>query len=512
MNESSTNASASTHQIPPPIKKLTTVKTPWYRPFRSPYPAIAVILVVVGVLIAAGALFVSQILRSPRGTPQGSSGENGGIAEMDADGDGLTDSQESALGTSPYNPDTDGDGLNDREETQILGANPTSRDIPSGYYSTDRFSDYSGSFSDLEDFLSRFELPVEYEEDVFDCSESSAFLEWALEDAGFNASYARGPAPWNPSEGLHAWVIVRTTDGYKVAIEATALTGNTLWDRITSFFTGRVKGIVYSNNPHINAYCSPESEYSDIYETIRAKRNLEDCDWWAGGFWPMPIEVVNTTLNLGTPPSSVTQGATVTFASRLTRNDTGGGIAHVTVNIYDSDPDFDDLIAFGTTDSNGYFSISWAAEAKDWYDQTVEVYAKFDGAPLFFNASTSTQYSISVAEEGGLAGKASTTLTLYASSASASEGENVVFSGYLTRNDTGAGVPGVTIKIYDSDYDWDDEMAFGTTGSNGYYSITWTVRKMDSWPGAGDVEVYAKFEGTSQFESSQTTVYSFAVT
>ncbi len=37
-------------------------------------------------------------------------------AGQDPDGDGLSDAQEAAYGTDPYNPDTDGDGLGDRQE------------------------------------------------------------------------------------------------------------------------------------------------------------------------------------------------------------------------------------------------------------------------------------------------------------------------------------------------------------------------------------------------------------
>jgi len=37
---------------------------------------------------------------------------------VDSDGDGLTDSYELSIGTSPYNVDTDGDGLDDKYEDE----------------------------------------------------------------------------------------------------------------------------------------------------------------------------------------------------------------------------------------------------------------------------------------------------------------------------------------------------------------------------------------------------------
>jgi len=46
------------------------------------------------------------------------------IGQSDSDGDGLTDSEEAAIGTDPLNPDTDGDGLQDGEEVKF------SRPIP----------------------------------------------------------------------------------------------------------------------------------------------------------------------------------------------------------------------------------------------------------------------------------------------------------------------------------------------------------------------------------------------
>jgi hypothetical protein len=58
-------------------------------------------------------------------------------ANVDSDGDGLTDAEELALGTDPHNPDTDGDGLPDGWEVhgvngidlRALGASPLHEDL-----------------------------------------------------------------------------------------------------------------------------------------------------------------------------------------------------------------------------------------------------------------------------------------------------------------------------------------------------------------------------------------------
>lgn len=49
-------------------------------------------------------------------------------AELDSDGDGLTDEEEMALGTDPLNPDSDGDGLTDYDEVRVYGTDPLNPD------------------------------------------------------------------------------------------------------------------------------------------------------------------------------------------------------------------------------------------------------------------------------------------------------------------------------------------------------------------------------------------------
>jgi len=67
----------------------------------------------------------------------------------------------------------------------------------------------------LASFLNEVELPT-YEEGVFDCSDSSAVVEWLLEGAGFNTYIG--------SNDQHTWVIVKINGETSVAVEATLLT------------------------------------------------------------------------------------------------------------------------------------------------------------------------------------------------------------------------------------------------------------------------------------------------
>lgn len=58
-----------------------------------------------------------------------------GAANVDTDGDGLTDAEERTYGTDPTKIDTDGDGLTDREEIMIYKTDPLKADTDGDGYS-----------------------------------------------------------------------------------------------------------------------------------------------------------------------------------------------------------------------------------------------------------------------------------------------------------------------------------------------------------------------------------------
>lgn len=86
-----------------------------------------------------------------------------------------------------------------------------------------------------------------------------------------------------------------------------------------------------------------------------------------------------TTLILDVLPSKAQKGSIVVFAGKLTSGNKGVGGAKVI--IYDSDRSFmkDDFMASGITEDDGTFNIRWEAKEMDWWDNTVEAYAKFEG-------------------------------------------------------------------------------------------------------------------------------------
>ncbi|MCW4016026.1 MAG: YegP family protein [Candidatus Bathyarchaeota archaeon] len=88
-----------------------------------------------------------------------------------------------------------------------------------------------------------------------------------------------------------------------------------------------------------------------------------------------------TTLEMTCPPTSVDLNTMVTFEGKLTDSDTCKGIGNAEIGIYEKDRSFmgDDLLVSGMTNKDGTFKIVWKAKQQDWWDDSVEVYAKFNG-------------------------------------------------------------------------------------------------------------------------------------
>jgi cell division protein FtsB len=151
--------------------------------------------------------------------------------------------------------------------------------VPHSYYSSGTFMQHSNTYDDLCYFLTvGFKVPP-YKLDIFDCSESAAYVEWALENAGFDAEIVTGTTPWD-TNSYHAWVIANTNE-YQVAIEATWLT-----DKIDSSVTGRVPGIIYGEDDLIpewnNYYEKYDDKYQNIYCAIRYSGVPNEWNWWDG--------------------------------------------------------------------------------------------------------------------------------------------------------------------------------------------------------------------------------------
>jgi len=110
---------------------------------------------------------------------------------------------------------------------------------------------------------------------------------------------------------------------------------------------------------------------------------------------PAQVKPIKTSLVLDTPPRSVPIGSTVTFTGRLAEDGTGKPVIGAKVKILDSDIGGDDLLASGSTDNEGRFNITWIAKKVDPHDNTVEIYARFDGNDDY-QRSKSKQFTVEV--------------------------------------------------------------------------------------------------------------------
>jgi len=113
---------------------------------------------------------------------------------------------------------------------------------------------------------------------------------------------------------------------------------------------------------------------------------------------PVPVAGAGATaLEMSCPPANVDLNSIVTFEGKLTASDTCKGIGNAEIGIYERDRAFmgNDLLVSGMTDKDGTFKIDWKAKQQDWWDDSVEVYARFKGTEKQHPSQTDT-YKIRV--------------------------------------------------------------------------------------------------------------------
>ncbi|MDG6223612.1 MAG: YegP family protein [Candidatus Bathyarchaeota archaeon] len=105
----------------------------------------------------------------------------------------------------------------------------------------------------------------------------------------------------------------------------------------------------------------------------------------------------DTFITLDAPPTKVESGTKVTLTGKLNMAGSCEGIDCVTIHIFEHDRSFlrDDFLASGETNPDGTFSIDWIAKQKDFWDDKVQVYARFIGTDNYMPA-TSKIYPIQV--------------------------------------------------------------------------------------------------------------------
>jgi len=109
------------------------------------------------------------------------------------------------------------------------------------------------------------------------------------------------------------------------------------------------------------------------------------------------LTIGETTLVLDIPPRKLKKGSSIAFSGRLYGNERGQGAVKAKISIYESDGALlkETHIASGNTNLNGDFNIKWIAKKMDWWDNSIEIYANFEGTSSL-KPSISEKHSISI--------------------------------------------------------------------------------------------------------------------
>jgi hypothetical protein len=139
------------------------------------------------------------------------------------------------------------------------------RDIPDPYY-----QDTGHNVTSRSELIQILPLLKDtYQEDYFDCSEMSAFMEWYLEGHGVDTvivtgernqprNISAGGFEYEKGAGDHAWIISNVSGG-RVLIEPT------------------LARVVPKS---LETYYITDKTYNNIYDVVRSSRSVEEYDWW----------------------------------------------------------------------------------------------------------------------------------------------------------------------------------------------------------------------------------------
>lgn len=161
------------------------------------------------------------------------------------------------------------------------------------------------------------------------------------------------------------------------------------------------------------------------------------------------------------------------------------------------------VIASGNGDVNGNFNISATIPSgASMGKHTIRVQFNAGNYTVDYNGPKDSEYPKYVYCSGVYSDYTitigvDTTLTITVSPLKVTPGSKITITGKLTRNDTGAGLSGMTVDIY-----WREpstKIASATTGSDGSYSATYTI---PSGITAGTYYVKAVFGGYGIYAAS----------
>lgn len=199
-------------------------------------------------------------------------------------------------------------------------------------------------------------------------------------------------------------------------------------------------------------------------------------------------EQISTSLAVSLNPSSIPPNARrrITISGRLTRSDTGAGIADRPIRL-----DWTGGLTTVTTNAEGYYAYS--TDVGPYTEGSYEFTARFEGyetpSTIFLPSTGSDTLSV---------GKIATDLTITLDPSSIEENTitDVTISGRLTRADTGAGLGDKAINF---NYGWGGSVSTTTDGDGEYSKIVMVSLS------AGSYLVSASFEGDSIYGSSSDT-------